>query len=128
MWRKVKVDDLCRRAIAGNLDTIDLKGAIGKVIEVKVGEGDVIGNKEGYSSTRSVLTILPEKVIAREGFRIGFAGEFGFLEAGDGDVMGRNKVVEFILGGKEAITIELKDKRFTRRFSGGRGGWRRGRG
>ena len=60
MWRKVKVDDLCRRAIAGNLDAINLKGAIGKVIEVKVGEGDVIGNEEGYSSTRSVLTILPE--------------------------------------------------------------------
>ena len=80
-----------------------------------MGEGDVIGNKEGYSSTRSVLTILPEKVIAREGFGIGFAGEFGFLEAGDGDVMGRNKVVEFILGGKEvAIQYTLK---------GGRGHW-----
>ena len=63
-----------------------------------MGEGDVIGNKEGYTSTRSVLTILPEKVIAREGFGIGFAGEFGFLEAGDRDVMGRNKVVQFILG------------------------------
>jgi len=36
--------------------------------------------------------------------------------------------VEFILGGKEAITVELEDKGFTRRFAGGRGGGRRGRG
>ena len=88
MWGEVKVDDLCRRAIAGNLDAINLKGAIGEVVEVKVCEGDVFGNEEGYSSTRSVLSILPDEVIAREGFRVGFAGEFSFLEAGNWDVKG----------------------------------------
>ena len=31
---------------------------------------------------------FPDKVVAREGFGIGFAGKFGFLEAGDGDVKG----------------------------------------
>ena len=36
--------------------------------------------------------------------------------------------MEFILGGKETITVELEDERFTRRFAGGRGGGRRGRG
>lgn len=56
------------------------------MVKVKVGKGDVFGNEEGYSSTRSVLTILPDEVIARERFRIGFAGKFSFLEAGNWDV------------------------------------------
>ena len=70
------------------MDAINLKGAIGEVVEVKVCEGDVFGNEEGYSSTRSVLSILPDEVISRERFRIGFAGEFSFLEAGNWDVKG----------------------------------------
>jgi len=88
---------------------------------------DIFGNEEGYTPTRSVLTILSDEVIARKGFRIGFAGKFGFLEASDRNVEGGNKGVEFILGGKETIPIELENERFTRRFAGYWGRRRLGR-
>lgn len=93
-----------------------------------MGELDIFGNEEGYTTTRSVLTILPDEVIARKRFGIGFTGEFGFLETGDWNLKGGNKAVEFILSGKEAIAVELEDERFARRFTGswGRGRWGRG--
>ncbi|MCP4061383.1 MAG: hypothetical protein GY738_29755 [Pseudoalteromonas sp.] len=98
------------------------------MVKVKVGKLDVFSNEEGYTPTRSVLTILSDEVIARKGFRIGFAGKFSFLETGDRNVKGRNKGVEFILGGKETIAVELENERFTRRFAGNRGRRRLGRG
>lgn len=93
-----------------------------------MGELDVFSNEEGYTPTRSVWTILSDEVIARKGFRIRFAGKFGFLETGDWNIKGGNKGVEFILGGKEAIAVELEDERFTRRFAGSWGRRRWGRG
>ncbi len=51
--------------------------------KVRVGGLEIFGNVEGYTTTRSVLAILPDEVIARERFGIGFTGEFGFLETGD---------------------------------------------
>lgn len=100
------------------------------MVEIKVGKLDVFGNEEGYTTTRSAWTILSDEVIAGKGFRIRFAGKFGFLETGDWNVEGGNKGVEFILGGKETIAIKLENERFARRFAGSwsRRGCGRGRG
>ncbi len=71
-----------------------------------------------------ILTILPDEVVARKRFVIGFAVKFGFLETGDCNLEGGNEAVEFILSGEEAIAVKLEDERFSRRFTGS---WGRGK-
>ncbi len=88
-----------------------------------MGKLDIFRNEEGYTTTRLVLTILPEEVIARKRFGIGIAGKFGFFETDDWNFEGGNEAVEFIFSGKEAIAVKMEDERFTRRFTGS---WVRG--
>ena len=76
-----------------------------------MGVGDGVVDKEGYASTRATDTIFPDEGIARERFRVGFGGEFGFLEAGYRNGVCVEKEGEFSMRGEEAVTIELEDAR-----------------
>ena len=94
--REVEVDDIQVTPAYGHPDTINLQGAVRKVVEVKVGEGDVVRDEEGYTSTRPARAVLSDEGIAGEVFRIGFVGKFSFLEANDGDFEGEDEEVEFV--------------------------------
>lgn len=65
---KVEVDDIKGRPIVFHSDTINLHGAIIKVLEIKVGKLDICGDQEGYASSTTTLTVFPDEGIARKGF------------------------------------------------------------
>jgi len=69
---EVDVDEISGGAVKLHPDPVNLQGAVVEVGEVEGGVGNGVMDKEGYTSTRTTYTILPDEGVARERFRIGF--------------------------------------------------------
>lgn len=65
-------------------------------------------NKEGYT-TASPTSVLPDDGVIWNRFKFGSFGKFGFLDAGNRNVVFMEVGRKFVCGIKEAIAVELKD-------------------